>query len=148
VIDFDDYPLAQFRAAFRTLFGRIFLILLTMVAGAGLGGLTATRSSEGILLGIVGFIGIGLDSIFFGVGIFVFPIILIYTLASIRFELPLWLGLICTILMWWNFHLTIRWTFYDSPMAKRQNQFKAEMKDMMREAIEKNRREEAEKTTR
>jgi hypothetical protein len=33
-------------------------------------------------------------------------------------------------------------------MAKRQNQFKAEMKDMMREAIEKNRREEAEKTTR
>lgn len=147
MIDFDDYPFAQFRAAFRTLFGRIFLILLALMAGAGLGGLTATRSGEGFLVGVVGFVGIGLDSIFFGVGFLLFPIIFIYTLVSIRFEWPLWLGLICTILMWWNFHRTIRWTFYDSPMAKRHNQLNAEMKDMIREAIDKNRREEAEKPT-
>lgn len=123
MIRFDDYPFAQFKEAFGTVFGHVGLILLAALVGSMFGGLTATRSIEGLWLGIKGFPGLSLASVFYGVGLFVLPSLLIYTLVSIRCEWPLGLTLICSLFMWWNIHKTIRWTLYDSPMAKRQKMF-------------------------
>lgn len=67
-----------------------------------IGGLTATRSLEGLWLGIIGIPTFSFASIFFGVGLIVFPVILLYAIVSIRCEWPLILTLVCSILMWWN----------------------------------------------
>lgn len=133
---FDDYPYAQFREAFGTTLGRVCLVVLAALAGSMLGGLTATRSIWGLGLGVIGFPGFSLASIFFGVGLFVFPALLVYAIASIRREWPLPLTFVCSLLMWWNIHDTIRWTVYDSPMAKQQKQLRADMDKAMKEAIE------------
>ena len=136
MIHFDDYPYAQFREALATVFGRIGLVFGFALLGSMLGGLTATRSLEGLWLGIVGLPELSLASIFYGVGIFVLPALLIYSIVSVRAEWPLKLTLVCGILMWWNIHKTIRWAVYDSPMAQQQQKFQAEMDTAMRSALE------------
>lgn len=100
-----------------------------------LGGVTATRSVGGLWLGLVELPDLCLGSIFFGVGFFVFPALLVYAIASVRCEWPLRLTLLCTVLMWWNIHKTIRWS-YDGPMAKRLKTLDAEFNKSMNEAAE------------
>lgn len=134
---FDDYPYAQFREAFGTLLGRVGLIFLAALGGYMLGGLTATRSVGGLWLGIVELPDLSWASMFYGVGFFVFPVLLLYAIASIRYEWPLKLTLLCSLLMWWNIHKTIRWTAYDSPMAKQLQRFEAELNQSLNEAFEK-----------
>ncbi len=134
---FDDYPYAPFREAFETVFGRVGLVLLAVLGGSMLGGLTATRSLGGLWLGIVGMPGLSLASIFVGVGFFVLPALLLFAIASVRCEWPLRLTLLCSILMWWNVHKTIRWSVYDGPMAKQQQKLQSEMERSLSEAMEK-----------
>jgi hypothetical protein len=136
MIRFDDYPYAQFREAFGTVLGRVGLVILAALGGSMLGGLTATRSIEGLWLGVIGLPGLSLASIFYGVGLFVLPALLIYAIASVRCEWPLRLTLLCALLMWWNTHKTIRWTTYDSPMAKQQQKFQADLEKGMNEAMD------------
>ena len=137
MIRFDDYPYSQFREAFGTAFGRVGLVLLAALLGSMLGGLTATHSVGGLWVGIVGLPGLSLASIFYGVGIFVLPALLLFAIVSTRCEWPLRLTLICSLLMWWNIHRTIRWTVYDSPMAKQQQKIQAEFAKSMDEASQK-----------
>jgi len=131
---FDDYPYAQCREALGTLLGRSSLIILALFAGSILGGLTATRSLEGLWEGILGLPGFSLASIFFGPGLIVFPVVFLYAVLSIRYEWPLFLTLVCSILMWWNIHRTVRWTVYDSPMAKQQQKIGDEIDQAMKKA--------------
>lgn len=133
---FDDYPYAPFRAALCTVLGRLGLILLAVVVGSMLGGLTATKSLAGLWLGLVGLPGLSLSSIFFGVGILVLPLLLIYAIASVRCEWPLRLTLLCILLMWWNVHKTVRWTVYDSPRAKQEKKLEADMQKIAEDVNE------------
>lgn len=126
MIRFDDYPYAQLREALGTVLGRVGLVVLAALGGSMLGGCTATRSLEGLWVGVIGLPALSLGSIFFGVGYLVFPVLLLYTIVSIRCQWPLKLTLIGVFLMWWNVHQTIRWTFYDSPMAKEQQKSREE----------------------
>lgn len=107
-----------------------------------LGGLTATRSLWGLWAGAIGLPGLSLDSIFFGVGVFALPLLLVYAVASIRGGWPLRLTLICSLLMWWNVHKTIRWTVYDRPMAKQQQEIQATINAAMNGAAGKDERQE------
>ena len=136
MIRFDEYPYAQFREAFGTVLGRVGLVILAALGGSMLGGLSATRSVGGLWLGVIGLPSLSLVSIFSGVGLFVLPALLLYAIVSVRCEWPLRLTFLCSLLMWWNIHKTIRWTVYDSPMAKQQQQFKADFEKAMNEAIE------------
>lgn len=138
MIRFDDYPYAQVKEALGTVLGRVGLVVLAALGGSILGGLTANRSLEDLWLGVIGFPGFGLASIFFGVGYFVFPVLLLYTIVSIRCQWPLKLTLICSLLMWWNIHQTIRWTLYDSPMAKQQQKSQAKWDKAMEDAARRN----------
>lgn len=134
---FDDYPYSQLKEACGTLLGRVGLIIIAVLAGSMLGGLSATRSLAGLWAGAIGMPGLSLTSILYGAGIFVLPALLIYAIVSIRCEWPLRLTLLCTVLMWWNIHKTIRWTVYDSPMAKKQQKFADSIEKGMQEALSK-----------
>lgn len=134
---FHDYPYAQFREAFGTVFGRVGLVVLAAIGGSMLGGLTATGSVEGLWLGIIELPGLSFASIFFGVGLVVLPALLVYAIASILWEWPLQLTLLCSLLMWWNIHKTIRWTVYDSPMVKQQQKFQSDVEKATDEAMKK-----------
>lgn len=136
-MNFDDYPYAQIRAALATVIGRIFLVLMATLLGSMLGGMTATRSLAGLLLGLVGFPSYSLGSLFLSVGMVVLPLILLYTIISTRYEWAMRFTLICTVLMWWNIHRTIRWSLYDSPMVKQEKQVQADLNQAMKEANEK-----------
>jgi hypothetical protein len=136
MIRFDDYPYAQFREALGTVLGRLFLILLAVLGGSMLGALTATRSIGGLWLGVIGLPGLSLASIFSGFGFLVLPALLLYAIVSVRCEWPLRLTLLCSLLMWWNIHKTIRWTVYDSPMAKRHQKLQADLDKLMTEPVE------------
>lgn len=133
---FNDYPYAQFRDAFGTVFGRVALVILAALAGSMIGGVTATRSMGGLWLGIIELPSLSVASILYGVGLFVLPSLLLYAIASIRCEWPLRLTLLCALLMWWNIHQTIRWTLYDSPMAKQQKKIQADMEEGMNEVMQ------------
>ena len=89
MIRFDDYPYAQFREAFGTVLGRVGLVVMAALGGSMLGGLTATRSIEGLWLGVIGLPVLSLASIFYGVGLFVLPALPLYAFASVRCEWPL-----------------------------------------------------------
>ena len=136
MIRFDDYPYAQFREAFGSVLGRVGLVILAVLGGSMLGGLSATRSIGGMWLGAIGLPGLSLASIVSGVGLFVLPALLLYAIASVRYEWPLRLTLLCSLLMWWNIHKTVRWTVYDSPMAKQQQKSWADFEKGMNEAIQ------------
>jgi hypothetical protein len=136
MIRFDDYPCAQLREALGTVLGRVGLIVLVALGGSMLGGWTATSSVEGLWLGVTGFPSLSLASIFHGYGFVVLPALFLYAIISVRCELPLRLTLLCSLFMWWNIHKTIRWTTYDSPMAKQQKKFQAEI-HKINEMIEK-----------
>ncbi len=128
---FDDYPYAPFREAFGTVLGRVGLVILAALGGSMLGGWTATRSMGGLWLGVVGFPDYSLASIIYGVGLFVLPALVIYAMVSVRCEWPLRLTLLCSLLMWWNIHKTIRWTEYDSPVAKQRQKLRADLQKGM-----------------
>lgn len=136
MIRFDDYPYAQLKEAFGTVLGRVGLVILAALGGSMLGGVSATRSLDGLWLGVIGLPGLSLASIVYGVGYFVLPALLIYTIVSVRCEWPLRLTLLCSILMWWNIHKTIRWAAYDSPMAKQQQKLEADLGQIMNEAFQ------------
>lgn len=138
MIRFDDYPYAQIREALGTVLGRVGLVVLATLGGSMLGGCSATRSLEGLWIGVIGLPALSLGSIFFGVGYLVFPVLLLYTIVSIRYQWPLKLTLIGVFLMWWNVHQTIRWTFYDSPMAKEQQKSQEEWNRALEEVARKN----------
>ena len=118
--DIDDYPYGPIRSALETVFGRIGLVILATLFGSMLGGLSAMRSLEGLGVGLIGVLGFSLTSIFYASGLWVLPVIGLFAIASTRYEWPLKLTLLCTILMWWNIHQTIHRTIYDSPGAKLQ----------------------------
>jgi hypothetical protein len=88
-----------------------------------LGGLSAMRSLEGLSVGFIGVLAFSLASIFYGSGLWVLPAIGLFAIASTRYEWPLKLTLLCSLLMWLNIHQTIRWSLYDSPNAKFQKKF-------------------------
>lgn len=132
---FDDYPYSQIREALGTVFGRVALVAATMLAGCMLGGLTAMRSFEGLWIGLSGFAWLGLSSLFSGPGFLVFPLLFIFTLVFVRLEWPLWLTVVCTVLMWWNIHRTVRWNLYDSPMAKLQAEMAEQSEKRWKEAL-------------
>lgn len=136
MIRFDDYPYAQLREASKTVLGRVGLVVLAAVGGSMLGGLSATRSVGGLWLGVAGLPGFSLASVFNGVGLFVLPALLIYTIVSVRCEWPLRLTFLCVLLMWWNIHKTIRWTYYDSPMARAQQQLQADLQKGMKQPLQ------------
>jgi hypothetical protein len=141
MIRFDDYPYAQVREACGTVLGRVGLVVLAALGGSMAAGVTATHSLAGLWLGFIGLPGFSLASLFYGVGIFVLPLLLFYAIASIRCGWPLRLTLICFVLMWWNIHQTIRWSMYDSPMAKKTQKIQAELRKAIDEAIEEGQRE-------
>lgn len=124
--DIDDYPYGPFRNALQSVFGRVALVMLASLIGSMLGGLTAMRSLEGLGVGLMGVLGFSLASIFYASGLWIFPSIGLFAIASTRFEWPLKLTLLCSLLMWWNIHQTIRWTLYESPGAKLQKKLNDE----------------------
>lgn len=124
---FDDYPYGPWREALGTLVGRLMVLLLVVLGGAMLGGVTSTRSLSGLWTGIVDLPGLSLASLLFGPGLLVLPALLVYAIVSIRNEWPLRLSLLFLPLMWWNVHKTIRWTVYDSPSARRIQQIQTKL---------------------
>lgn len=131
---FDDYPYSVIREALGTVVGRVSLIALAMVIGAVMGALTATRSFSDALSLIPELPAFSAVSILYGYGVITFPIILIFGILSIRYTWPLTLTLICTLLMWWNIHKTIRWIAYDSPAAKKSQQLQEDINRALEEA--------------
>lgn len=127
-----DYPYEPIREALGTVIGRICLVLAAVLLGAALAGVSATREISGCLAGWLGFIGFNLASLLLGFGIFVFPLVLIFAIFFVRNEWPLATVLVCTVLMWWNQHKTMRWMLYDSPEAKQRQA----INEAMQQALE------------
>ncbi|HPA19003.1 MAG TPA: hypothetical protein PLU30_14740 [Verrucomicrobiae bacterium] len=111
--------------------GRLSLVFAAVLLGSILTGLTATRSFGGLIVGVVGLPGISAASLFCGIGIFVLPLVLVFAIMFARSEWPLWLPVICTLLMWWNLHGTIRWTVYDSPSARQRQRLMDEIQEKL-----------------
>lgn len=136
MIRFDAYPYSQIRDALETVLGRVTLCALALVLGSALGYGTATRSFAGLLLGITELPMLAPMSILMGGGLLVFPVVFLYVFMAIKWQWPYYLTIICTLLMWWNVHKTIRWANYDSPSAKKMQKLVDE--------IERSREENAE----
>lgn len=134
MIRFDNEPYAQIQDALRTIVGRLFLLAVAVVLGSMLGGLTATHAVPGMWEGVLGFPMLLSASIFYGIGLFVLPALLVYAIISIRWEWPLLLSLIFVPLMWWNMHKTLRWTVYDSLSAKKMQQIDKQMQEVVDKA--------------
>ena len=120
--------------AFATLFGRIVWVIVCITIGLWMGGMTASRSFDGLKMGFLELFGLSVASFFFGPGLLVFPLVLLFLVLFIRYEWPLRYALICTLLMTWNSHRTLRWTFYDSPMAKMERQMNEKLSKTAAEA--------------
>lgn len=134
-----DYPYGQFREALSTVIGRLSLVAAAVLVGSVLAGLTATRSIEGIVVGIIALPGMSAASLFYGVGIFVLPVVFVFAIMFARSNWPLWLPLICTLLMWWNLHGTIRWMVYDSPSAQQRQKLMNEIQGAVNRANDQDR---------
>lgn len=85
---FDDYPYGPFFSALNTLLGRIFVVIAAVA------------------------------SLFYGIGLWAFPMMFLFALGFVLREWRLRYALLCTVLMWVNIHCTIRWTEFDGPMAQ------------------------------
>lgn len=124
---FGDFPYGPFLNAFNTLIGRIFLVVLATLLGSMLGSMTALRAWQGLWEGLsqVGMLSVG--SLFYGIGIFAFPAILLFALGFVLWEWRLLYVLIPTVLMWANIHRTVRWTEFDSPLAQKMKALQSEI---------------------
>ncbi|MEQ1749950.1 MAG: hypothetical protein ABL974_11035 [Prosthecobacter sp.] len=131
MICFDDYPYAPIREALGTILGRIALVALSILISAMLAGVTATRSLAGIVIGLVTLPAMIPISLFWSVGFFVLPFLVIFTCMFARSEWPLRSVVICVILMWWNLHGTMRWAFFDSPLVKQEEKLQSEMQNAL-----------------
>lgn len=134
MIRFDDYPYAPIREALSTILGRIALVALSVLVSSMLAGVTATRSLAGIVVGPVTLPAMIPISLFWSVGFFVLPFLVIFTCMFARSEWPLRSVAICVILMWWNLHGTMRWAFFDSPLVKQEEKLRSEMQKAMEES--------------
>lgn len=134
MIHFDDYPYAPIREALSTILGRIALVALSVLVSSMLAGVTATRSLAGIVIGLVTLPGMIPISLFWSVGFFVLPFLVIFTCMFVRSEWPLRSVAICVILMWWNLHETMRWALYDGPLVKQQQKLQTEMQKAVEES--------------
>jgi len=115
---FDDYPYGPVLSALNTLLGRAFLVIAASGVGFMLGIVTAFRSFKPVWLALDEMILLGIFSIFYGIGLWVFPLIFLFALGFVLREWRLRYALLCTVLMWVNMHRTIRWTEFDGPMAQ------------------------------
>lgn len=114
---FDDFPYGPLVTAFNTLVGRIALVILASILGCMLGTMTALRSWNGLWEGLTSAGTLSFSSIFYGIGFFALPVLLLFTLGFVLWEWRLRYVLIATLLMWVNIHRTVRWVRFDSPFA-------------------------------
>jgi hypothetical protein len=145
---FDDYPYSQFREALGSTVGRVLVVGFAVFIGVAVAGITATRSLAGVLMAMVELPDLTVSSLFFGIGIFVLPFILVFTFAFARSEWPLWAPIVCSVLMWWNMHGTIRWALYDSPLAKKMESLSTQMEYDSEQAKQRVRERESKKNSR
>lgn len=109
MIDFDDYPYSAIRSAMGTTLGRIGLVAGSIVLGSMLAALSATGSVLAMFGGAIATPLLCLSSIIAGYGAPLLPMVMIFAVCFVRWQWPLWTVLVCTVLMWWNFHTTISW---------------------------------------
>jgi len=131
---FDDYPYSAIRDAFRSMLGRLMLVLLSIFLAAVLAGITATREIGGAVVGIVTLPGMLPASLFVSVGSVVCPLVILFACLFARSEWPLRTVGIGVVLMWWNLHATLRWTLYDSPLLNEQRKFQRELQQQLNSA--------------
>lgn len=130
----DDYPLAPFVSAARTVLVRLLLIALAIAVGAYLGGLSATHSWLNGLAGLLQIHTLAFNSIFFSVGIIALPATVLFAVLFVRSQWPLWTVVIVTLLMWWNTHKTLYWVLHESASAKIQQALETAFRDTMGDA--------------
>lgn len=122
MVNFDDFPYAAIREAMSTVVGRVATAAVAMVIGTVLAAMTASESMADAVSSVIGLPWTWVASCLSSYGFFVFPAILVFSIAYIRLEWPHWPVLIVIAVMWWNIHGTIRWTLYDSPLVKKLNE--------------------------
>jgi len=121
----ENYPIAPFLDALRTVTGRVVLVLGTVVLGSCLGGITATRELGGAWDAIGSFFLWAASSFLFSVGVIAFPAAFLFALLFVRREWPLWTVTVVALLIWWNAHKTIYYLLNQSAGAKTQKQIEA-----------------------
>lgn len=124
---FDDFPYGPLIQALNTLVGRILLVAAAALAGFMLGTMTAMRSWQGLQAGFADAVMLGVNSIFFGIGLFAIPVTLFFTIGFVLWEWRLRYVLVVTLLMWINIHQTVRWTAFDSPQAQAMKAMQTEL---------------------
>lgn len=124
---FDDFPYGPLIQALNTLVGRILLVAAAALAGFMLGTMTAMRSWQGLQAGFSDAVMLGVNSIFFGIGLFAIPFTLFFTIGFVLWEWRLRYALVVTLLMWINIHQTVRWTAFDSPQAQTMKAMQTEL---------------------
>lgn len=124
---FDDFPYGPLIQALNTLVGRILLVAAAALAGFMLGTMTAMRSWQGLQAGFAEAVMLGVNSIFFGIGLFAIPVTLFFTIGFVLWEWRLRYVLVVTLLMWINIHQTVRWTAFDSPQAQAMKAMQTEL---------------------
>jgi len=132
--DFENYPLAPFINALRTVVGRAGLVIAAFILGVLVGGISAERAFSGAWDALTSFPAWSAFSFFFGVGFVAFPAALIFSIMFIRSEWPLWTVFAVTLLVWWNFHKTIHWAEHDSPAIRIEQQVQAAAEEAAKRA--------------
>lgn len=124
---FDDHPYGPFLNALNTLLGRISLVIVATALGSMLGAMTAYGTWKAGLTGLVMMLPLSFGSFLWGDGLWVLPLILLFTIGFVVREWHLRYAVLCTGLMWLNIHHTVRWAEFDSPTAKQMKAMESEI---------------------
>lgn len=128
MVDFDDYPYSQIRAAGSTLFGRLIVLAAAFILGAMIGVISSADSWAEIRDNIIEIPLIIVSSLLFGRGLIVFPVMLVLAVLFIRWEWPLWIAIVVTLLMWWNTHKTLQFVTFSDPIDRAMKKYDADKK--------------------
>jgi hypothetical protein len=128
-----DNPFAPLKEALQTVTGRMILIMLAIIGGTLLGLCTAVGRLNGALESLPHLPAYAFSFFFSFTGLAILPLLIAYAILSIRQEWPLWLSLICTLLMWWGVHKEVRWQMFDSPKAQLYRELNGKLQESLRQ---------------
>ncbi|TLD69718.1 hypothetical protein FEM03_15430 [Phragmitibacter flavus] len=98
------------------------------ILGAMIGVISSADSWAEIRDNIIEIPLIIVSSLLFGRGLIVFPVMLVLAVLFIRWEWPLWIAIVVTLLMWWNTHKTLQFVTFSDPIDRAMKKYDADKK--------------------